>query len=193
MRMDSSLLSKVIPVVLLSPLSTVQLDTDVSPDHFLLSQDVHPPTQDITQPPAGPDPAPGPSSLPPAGPDPAQGPYSLPTARPDPVKHSSVPADPSPYLHPAYSSPAIPIETSAPPPPDSQLFEQRTIAQDSQLSALNAARQLKDFPPINDPDALVDSFLEDFLALLLMQRMCFRPMILASPISKIRSRMNMRA
>ena len=94
---------------------------------------------------------------------------SLDTAQPSdgPVSNRSpatdriyVPVRPSPDQ--AHS--ALPNAHPAPPMPPSEadpLSEQHSIAQDAQLAEVNAARRLKDLPPITNPDALVESFLED--------------------------------
>ena len=144
--MDAAILDPAI-VMPREPLSTLQLDSYVSPDRLRKSLDVDPKPQDITQPQSGPDPAQGHSPLQPS--------------RPDPAESFPIPADPSPDLQPAHNPPDVQIPLPEPPPTDSHLSEQQTIAQDAQINELNAARRLNDLPPITDPDALVEAFLAD--------------------------------
>ena len=116
------------------PLSTLQLDTDVSPDRLRMSQDA---SLDTAQP--------------------SDGPVSNRSPATDRIY---VPVRPSPDQ----AHTALPNAHPAPPMPPSEadpLSEQHSIAQDAQLAEVNAARRLKDLPPITNPDALVESFLED--------------------------------
>lgn len=52
------------------------------------------------------------------------------------------------------------LETNFPASPGDLQFEQKILAQKAKLAEMNAARRLKDLPPITDPDALVENFLK---------------------------------
>lgn len=107
------------------PLSTLQLDIDVSPDRLRNSLHINTQAQDNADGPSTPDPVPGNTSLP--------------TALYDPPAHSQLPAYPLPDLTPERKSTVSNIPVPEPPPSAAHISERKQLSLDAQTNKMNAA------------------------------------------------------
>lgn len=138
------------------PLSTLQLDNDLSPNRIRMSPAV---TSDTPQPPDNTVPLTAQSAVQ-VGTSPTLTHTALPVVHFHSKLQSSAPVREPPYLAQTVL-PNVILSLLLPASQDDFQSEQQFIEHEEQLDIVNAACRLKDLSPITNPDALVESFLKD--------------------------------